>query len=244
MAQKVKFGLLIVLCLASLATAADFEQKISRRFDLTAAGSVDLSNINGRIDISTRPGGSVEVLAVKSSDKKGEIETVDVIFEHQNDNLRIHTKYNKKNTRAKVDFTVVVPEKLSRSSFRSINGAVKCSGTHAELLLKSVNGRIAFDGDFTKATISAVNGAVEVSQEAELHGDLSVETVNGGIVVEIHRKSAFSVEGSTVNGGIVSEFPVTVERHLVGSSIHGSVNGGGRRLTLETVNGRIRISKI
>jgi hypothetical protein len=244
MVQKVKFGLLIVLCLASLLTAADFEQKISRRFELTAAGSVDLSNINGRIEISTRPGGAVEVLAVKSSDRKGEIESVDVIFDHQNDILRIHTKYNKKNTRAKVDFTVVIPEKLARTSFRSINGQVNCSGIYAELLLKSVNGRIKFDGEFARATLSAVNGAVDVSQEAELHGDLSVETVNGGIAVEIHRKSAFSIEGSTVNGGIVSEFPVKVERHLVGSSIHGVVNGGGRKLTLETVNGRISVSKI
>jgi DUF4097 and DUF4098 domain-containing protein YvlB len=117
-------------------------------------------------------------------------------------------------------------------------------GKFAELLLKSVNGRIKFSGDFTSAAISAVNGAVKVSNEAQLQGDLAVETVNGGIDIEINRKSAFSVEASTVNGGISCDFPVTVQRHFVGRSLNGQVNGGGHKLTLETVNGQIKISKI
>ncbi len=124
MKQKVKIGLFMLLFMFSLLAAENYEQKISRSFDLTAAGTIDLSNINGKIEITTRSTGTVEVLAVKKSDNKGEIETVDVIFEFQNGNLSIKTKYNKKNTRAKVDFTVVVPEKLSRAAFKSINGAL------------------------------------------------------------------------------------------------------------------------
>lgn len=244
MMQKVKIGLFLLLFMFSLLAAEDFEQKINRRFDLSAAGSVELANINGEIRISTASAAAMTVLAVKKSDKKGEIETVDVIFEAQGDNLRISTKYSKKNTQAKVDFTVVVPEKLAKAVFKSINGTVLCSGKFADLTLKSVNGRIQFDGDFASARLSSVNGTLKISREAQLNGDLSAETVNGTIDIELGRKSAFTVEGSTVNGNISSDFPLTVERHFIGSSLKGQVNGGGHRVTLETVNGRISISKI
>lgn len=244
MNQKVKFGLLILLLLFSLLAAEDFEQKIDRSFTLTPAGSIELANVNGGIVIETGSGTTVEIKAVKRSDYKGEIENVEVIFETGKDTLKIHTKYNQKNTRAKVDFTVVIPEKLSRAAFKSVNGRIDCSGKFSDLNLRSVNGRIKLAGDFTSAALSAVNGAVEVSQEARLQGDLAVETVNGAIAIELSGKSAFSVEGSTVNGGIACDFPVTVERHFVGSSLKGQVNGGGHKVSLETVNGGISISKI
>jgi DUF4097 and DUF4098 domain-containing protein YvlB len=244
MMQKVKFGLFILFFMFSLLAAENFEQKIDRRFDLTSAGSIELSNINGEISITTASGTSVDIKAVKKSDYKGEIEAVEIIFETGKDTLKVYTKYNKKNAKAKVDFTVAIPEKLSRAVFKSINGALLCSGKFQDLNLKSINGRIKLTGDFVSASLSAVNGAVDISQEAQLNGDLSVETVNGMIAIEINRKSAFEVEGQTVNGGIDCEFPVSVQRHFIGSSLNGQVNGGGYKISLETVNGRIKISKI
>lgn len=242
--QKVKIGLFLLLFMFTLLNAADFQQKIERRFDLGPAGSVELANINGEIRISTGSAAAVTVLAVKRSDYKGEIENVEVIFETAPNSLKIRSKYNKKNTRAKVDFTVVVPERLARAFFKSINGSLNCSGKFTDLTLKSVNGRIDFNGDFAGAQLKSVNGTIEISQEAPLNGDLIVETVNGTIDIELGRKSAFDVEGRTVNGRIACDFPVQVQRHFIGSSLNGQVNGGGHKVSLETVNGRIRISKI
>jgi DUF4097 and DUF4098 domain-containing protein YvlB len=244
MVQKVKFGLFLILFMFSWLSAENYEQKINRSFTLTPEGSVELANVNGKVDVRTTTAGTVDVTAVKRSDEKGEIEAVDVIFDYQGNTLRVSTKYNKKNTRAKVDFTVVIPEKLRRAAFKSVNGAIDCQGKFADLNLKSVNGSIRLGGDFVLAALQAVNGEITVSQEARLQGDLGVETVNGAVRVELNGKSAFSVEGSTVNGSIDCDFPVTVERHLVGRSLAGQVNGGGHKLTVETVNGKIEISKI
>jgi DUF4097 and DUF4098 domain-containing protein YvlB len=244
MVQKMKIGLFLLLFMFSLLGAADFEQKIERRFELGVDGSIELANINGEIDVRTGSAAAVTVLAVKKSDKKGEIETVDVVFETLGKELKISTKFNKKNTQAKVDFTVVIPEKLAKALFKSINGGVNCSGKFVDLALKSVNGRIRFNGDFISARLSSVNGTIKISREAQLNGDLSAESVNGAIDIELGRKSAFTVEGSTINGSISCDFPVTIERHFIGSALKGQVNGGGHKVTLETVNGRISISKI
>ncbi len=244
MFKKVKYLLLALLLAFSTLSAADYEQKIVKSFSLPANGALELANINGRIDVTSNAGDAVEIKAVKSSAHKGEIEQVDVLFEQSGGLLKVKVNYNKRNARAKVDFTVSVPEKLARAEIKSINGEIDCTGRYAGLQLATVNGRVTFAGEFRSAAFKTVNGAIDVSQEAPLSGDLEVETVNGALNIELSRKSAFSIEGRTVNGSIRSDFGVKVEKHFIGSSIEGAVNGGGKRVKVETVNGSIEISKI
>ena len=136
-------------------------------------GSIELANVNGEIGITTSGGTAVEIKAVKKSDHKGEIENVDVVFEPGKDKLKVYVKYSKRNARAKVDFTVSVPEKLARAIFKSVNGRIDCSGKFADLTLKTVNGKIDFAGGFRTGTFKTVNGAIEISQEPLLSGDLT-----------------------------------------------------------------------
>jgi DUF4097 and DUF4098 domain-containing protein YvlB len=243
MVKKAKYFMLILLLAFSFLAAADYEQKIVRTFDLPAGGAVELANINGEITVSTG-GTAVEITAVKRSDKKGEIEAVDVLFERSGDSLQVKTRYNKNNSRAKVDFTVSLPQALARAEFKSVNGRVKSEGKFTSLTLKTVNGKIDFRGEFASGVFKTVNGGIEVSQEPLLGGDLLAETVNGAISIELNRKSAFDAAGQTVNGSIKNDFGIEVQRHLVGRSMSGSVNGGGHRVKVETVNGSIEISKI
>lgn len=244
MLKKIKFLLLALLLAFSGLYAANYEQKIEKSFALPATGTLELANINGEINISSTKGGSVEIKAIKKSDYKGEIENVDVIFDLSGDKLQVKVKHKQRNTRAKVEFTVSVPEKLASAQFKSVNGAVKCSGNFRDLVLKTVNGKVGFAGEFISASFKTVNGAIDVSQEPLLNGDLEAETVNGAIEIELNRKSAFAIEGRTINGSIRNDFGVKVDRHLVGSSMDGRVNDGEHKVRVETVNGSIEISKI
>jgi Uncharacterized conserved protein len=244
MIKKLKYLLLALLLAFSGLYSANYEQKVNKTFTLPESGTLELSNINGEINISTTKGGSVEIKAIKKSDYKGEIENVDVIFDLNGDKLQVKVKHKERNTRAKVEFTVSVPEKLAAAYFKSVNGRIDCQGKFAELKLKTVNGKVGFAGEFVSATFKTVNGAIEVSQEPLLGGDLAAETVNGAIEIELNRKSAFAIEGRTINGSIRNDFGVKVDRHLVGSSMDGQVNDGRFKVRVETVNGSIEISKI
>jgi DUF4097 and DUF4098 domain-containing protein YvlB len=245
MLKKIKYLALILLLALSGLYAENYEQKITKSFQLPASGTVELSNINGAIQIKSTGGSAVDIKAIKKSDHKGEIENVDVLFEQSGDMLRVKVKYNKRNAKAKVDFIVSIPEKLARAEFKSVNGKLDCSGKFADLTLKTVNGKIDFKGEFRAGSFKTVNGSIELSQESLLSGDLEAETVNGAIDIELNRKSAFWVEGRTINGSIDNEFGVRVEKHLVGSSLSGKVNEGGKfKVNVETVNGSIEISKI
>jgi hypothetical protein len=244
MAKKLTFILLLLLLAFSGLYAEEYEQKINKSFNLPATGAIELANINGEIVVTTKSGTSVDIRAVKKSDHKGEIENVEVLFEQGNGKLTVKTKYNKRNAKAKIDFTVSIPENLARASFTSVNGKLDCSGTFADLTLNTVNGKIDFAGEFSSGRFATVNGAIDLSLESLLSGDLEVETVNGAIDIELNRKSAFEIEGQTINGSIDNEFGLEVKRHLVGSSFSGKVNNGGHRVKVETVNGTIELSKI
>ena len=244
MVKKLKFLFLVLLLAFSGLYSADYEQKISKTFTLPASGSLELSNINGEIDIATNKGDAVEIKVVKKSDYKGDIENVDVSFDRVGDKLQVKVKYKERHTRAKVDFTISLPQNLAQACFKSVNGRIDCSGKFAELEIKTVNGKVEFAGEFLSASFKTVNGAIDVSHEPLLGGDLLAETVNGAIEIELHRKSAFAIEGRTVNGSIRNDFGVKVEKHIVGSSLAGAVNGGGHKVRVKTVNGSIDISKI
>ena len=244
MLKKLKYLALILLLAFSGLLAESYEQKISKSFNLPITGTIELANINGQIEVATKGGSTIDIKAIKKSDYKGEIENVELVFEQSGDMLRVKVKYNKRNVKAKVDFTVAIPERLARAEFKSVNGKLDCSGKFADLTLKTVNGKIDFSGEFRAGTFKTVNGSIELSQEPLLSGDLDAETVNGAIDIELNRKSAFRVEGRTINGSIDNEFGIKVEKHLVGSSLSGIVSAGGHKVNVKTVNGSIDISKI
>lgn len=244
MLKKIKYLLLVLLLAFTGLFAENYEQKINKSFKLPASGAMELSSINGEIDFSTTKGDTVEVKAIKKSDYKGEIDKVEVIFEQEGDFLRVKVKHQKRSHRARVDFVVSVPERLARAEFASVNGAIDGRGRFASLELATVNGRIEFAGEFRSGDFETVNGSIAITQEPLLSGDLKAETVNGAIEIDLNRKSAFEIMGETVNGSIANDFGVKVEKHFVGSSFKGTVNGGGHKVKVETVNGSIDISKI
>jgi hypothetical protein len=51
------------------------------------------------------------------------------------------------------------------------------------------------------------------------------------------------VKASTVWGFITTDFTIQVQRGFVGSSLNGSINGGGPKLEMTTVNGSIHLRK-
>ena len=51
------------------------------------------------------------------------------------------------------------------------------------------------------------------------------------------------LSGETVNGGVSSDFPVTIEGKWGPKSFTGQIGRGGRRLSVETVNGGITLKK-
>ena len=85
--------------------------------------------------------------------------------------------------------------------------------------------------------IELINGDLVIDG---VEGGADCDTVNGNIVV---RGAGGEIELETVNGRIENDFGIEVKKgKYVGSSMSGSVGGGGPSLDMETVNGAIRLT--
>src|SRR5206468_6771703 len=71
---------------------------------------------------------------------------------------------------------------------------------------------------------------------------IDLESVNGSVLLTLPSDSSADVEASTVSGRISNDFGIQVSDHqYVGHSLRGQLGGGGTRIKLENVNGRIEI---
>jgi DUF4097 and DUF4098 domain-containing protein YvlB len=77
---------------------------------------------------------------------------------------------------------------------------------------------------------------------ADWDADLAFKTVNGSIRVTLPASASTAVDAEVVNGRIESEFAVQGGR-VAKRRLTGTIGGGGRNLSLETVNGSIVIAE-
>jgi DUF4097 and DUF4098 domain-containing protein YvlB len=150
-------------------------------------------------------------------------------------------RMSSKNNDVSVEFVVKVPGGV-RLAARTVNGAIDASGLTADADAETVNGSVKVETSGV-ARVQTVNGSVQASMgRADWSSDLEIKTVNGSIRVTLPRAASITVDAETVNGSIVSDFSIsggTVTRRR----LKGTIGGGGRAMSLETVNGSIHIGQ-
>ena len=121
----------------------------------------------------------------------------------------------------------------------TVNGTVRVTQVTGEVTARTVNGDVNVDTRGGTVSGETVNGSVKASMGSSGTGDMRFRTVNGGI--EITTPSAFNadVSLSTLYGSIDSKFSLNFDRRR--RHADGSVGSGGRRLTVNTVNGSISL---
>jgi len=106
-----------------------------------------------------------------------------------------------------------------------------------------VNGSIGFSTTGT-ARASTVNGSIRGEMgRADWTDRLEMATVNGSITLTFPSTLSADVKASTVNGDIDTAFPLTIAGRVSRHRIEGTIGGGGRTLSLESVNGSITLKK-
>jgi DUF4097 and DUF4098 domain-containing protein YvlB len=107
----------------------------------------------------------------------------------------------------------------------------------------TVNGGIKLSTE-GRAQAETVNGSVRARLgRADGSEPLAFRTVNGSLRVELPEGASADVDIATVNGSITTDFPLTIQGKWGPRKARGSIGGGGRALSLETVNGSIELRK-
>ncbi|HVR69995.1 MAG TPA: DUF4097 family beta strand repeat-containing protein [Vicinamibacteria bacterium] len=261
-APRTVLGLIAMapLAMGLLPLAAAGAENFRWQGRLAAGQTVEVKGVNGRIEARAGGGDGVEVTAVKRA-RRSDPDTVDVRVVEHGGGVTICALYptpdgrrpnecapgtgGRMNTRdndVSVDFVVHVPAGVHFVG-RTVNGEVAARGLPADAEAHTVNGQVVVEAA-GHAVARTVNGSIRARMgRADWTGEAEFATVNGSITVELPEGAAAEVEARTVNGGIETDFPLEVHGRVSRRRLSGTIGGGGRKLSLETVNGAIHLKR-
>jgi len=151
-------------------------------------------------------------------------------------------RMNTQNNDVTVKFTVHVPAGVQFVG-KTVNGEVEATRLNGDVTLSTVNGSVTFSTTGT-GRANTVNGSIRGEMgRADWNDRLEMSTVNGSITLTLPSTLSTDVKASTVNGDISTDFPLSVTGRVSRRKVEGTIGGGGRTLSLESVNGSINLKK-
>jgi DUF4097 and DUF4098 domain-containing protein YvlB len=145
---------------------------------------------------------------------------------------------------ARFDFTIRVPRAVRLQLCTINNGIVLISGTVGDFDVSNVNGRITMTDVAGSGSVMAVNGAVTASFASAPQRSSTFRTVNGDIAVTLPASASADFHMKTFNGHLFTDFalePKPQDAGVSGKSRTVRIGTGGPELTLESLNGDVRV---
>lgn len=251
---------LIFACICSLVIPAmpargsdhggQLTEEFHQTYPLAAGGRVELENVNGAVHITGWDRNEVKVDAVKYAYTKERLDEAKIKVDAGSSSVSIRTEYPHHdltfngwghNDPASVEYTLTVPKSARLDEIELVNGGLEIRSVSGEVHASSVNGSVQVRDVEGRSEISTVNGRLE-AEFARLTESVELSSVNGSVSVTLPSDAKAEIEASTVSGHISNDFGLPVNEHRwVGHDMRAQLGGGGTRIKLSNVNGRIEI---
>jgi len=232
--------------------SAQSKDEWARTYDLSPTGQVELTNVNGEINVAPSSDGKVHVRAertAKAATEEAARQLLAKIVIRENttaDRVRLETEGPSGNFLSgghySVRYWLDVPAGAS-VNVTNTNGRVSVADISGPVEARTTNGGVTARGLKGRVEASTTNGGVDVDVD-QVHPDgIRLETTNGGVRLTLPNSAKADVKAEVTNGGIdtgtleIEKTGQATRRHL-----EGRLNGGGPRIDLETTNGGIKIA--
>jgi len=238
----------VVLLAVGAAWAGDYTETFDQTYPLDNSGRVGLENINGDVTIEVWDRAEIRVYAVKQASSPERLEALKIEVDASSRGVFIDTRYPNsrdlgfadRHGHSEVEYTLTVPIFASIDGVDLVNGDLLIDGVEGDIEADTVNGTIVVRGAGGEIELDTVNGGIELQLGSVVNHDVTLGSVNGTIVVVL--TGGAEIRAETVNGRISNDFGIEVRKgKYVGSSMNGSIGGGGPVVEIETVNGGIRV---
>ena len=246
-------ALLLMVGAGPARSAEPVTERFEKAYDLTGIHRVRLQNVNGTVRVSTWDQNLFRLEAIKrvrGGRAEQNLRETEIRVLKRGDSIDVETVLPKKvrwfglslfgDPAAEVSYELKLPPAIV-VEVETVNGKVMAERRTGSLSLNTVNGSVRVESHDAPLRVNTVNGSVDVAFVGGLK-QADLETVNGSVVVACSRTSSIRYQLQTVNGRIRSELEgLTVEGKWGPKEARGTLNGGRERLSVETVNGEIRL---
>lgn len=251
--KAVAFASIALLFVSAVVNASVTETE-EMTLDVNADGRISLENINGDIRITGGSGDTVHLVATRKAGSQEYLDDLKVVVDADKDYIRIETRHPKSDhqwfkwgndSSGSVSYVLEVPATVNLDTISTVNGDVEISAVLGKVKAETVNGSLEALGLEGDVNLETVNGSIHAEFDHTGAGQrVSADAVNGKITLVLPANASARVEAETVNGSInADDFGLEPEKGFVGRSLSGEIGGGDARISLDTVNGSIKIMK-
>ncbi|MHC9085290.1 DUF4097 family beta strand repeat-containing protein [Luteimonas sp. RIT-PG2_3] len=223
---------------------------------LDARGTVDVSNVKGRIEVRTWDRAEVQITGSLGDG----VERLQIEGDRQNLEVKVRYPRNSSNTEptnlvlnvplqasldisgvaVTIDVAGVAGQKLE---IDSVSGTVTAIGAPRDVEIDSVSGDLRLNLNSNNVDIESVSG--NISLRGRIAGDIEVETVSGDIVIDTRGEQARRIGTSTVSGNAEIRSGLASNGKISAESVSGNITviaprDLSARVVAESFSGRLR----
>jgi DUF4097 and DUF4098 domain-containing protein YvlB len=223
------------------------KDEFRQSYELSPGARVQVSGINGQVEIETTNGSAAEVYIVRSAKKREDLDLRKIIVEATATSLEIRSEKNSEQRGRGTSVRQRVMLKLPRQidlGVDGVNGPVTVGELGGSARVNGVNGRVRISQAVGYAEITGVNGGVTIGIARLGEKGLTVRGVNGGIELQFADDVNADVEVHGINGSVNADLPnVTIQGKQGPNTYRMKIGSGGPRIRVDGVNGGVRLSR-
>jgi len=229
--SRLLIRLIIVAAVASLPIPLHAQkpgetvEKVSKSFKVGPSGTLDISNMSGKVIVSEGGADTIVIDAVKkfrgTGSAKDQFAATTIEMVERAGRVEVKTIYTTRNTRVSVDYTVTAPAGTSVFA-HSMSGDVKVTNIKGEVRADTISGDVAAWGTPNATLVKTTSGNATASG-INHQNDLRVSSVSGDVTLT--GAKARSLEADSISGNVTLT-DVTCERATV-KSMSGDVTYSG-----------------
>jgi hypothetical protein len=236
---------------------------------MSSGQTLEVRGIVGNINTTLASGNQAEVVARKRGDREdfhqvavemaqdGDLIVICAIYgswnhgedrchpDHRDRRDEDEGQHRNVDMDVKVDYEVRLPAGVEFEGM-VVSGDIEAEGLQSDVSVTTVDGTISVVTT-GRAWANSVSGDIEIDMGDFGGGDLDFHTVSGDITLWLPSNFAANVEFSSLSGDFDTDFDMDIrnrnERRWVGSKVEGTIGGGGRDLSVNTVSGDVTIRR-
>jgi Putative adhesin len=225
-----------------------------KSYPFDASGHLEISNVNGKIDVQPADGNTLQVVAIKKAKgpspeaAKAALERIQIVEDASGGRVRIETKIDRSGggmfSRGglQVEYRVRVPAG-AEVKVETVNGGIEVSGLKGRVNAETTNGGVQARDISGALVATTTNGGLDIDLAQMPEGGVKLECTNGGIKVRLPREAKATISARINNGGISADgLAIETTGDQSRRRLEGRLNGGGPRLEIEGTNGGITLN--
>jgi hypothetical protein len=246
----VRQGFSRVVGAASQDQQAEVKEEIRKSFELQPGTRVEISGINGNVEVETSDTKTAEVYVVRTAGSRDSLNRREITVEQTTTGLIVKGKQVSHGfwehlfgTKASENVTIKAPRAIVLA-IRGVNGRVTSGDVDGAIEAKGINGKVELGAANDSAEISGINGNISIGLNKLGNVGARVSGVNGNIELRLGNDLNADLTAKGMNGNVRSEISnVTVDKDEYGSHYSAKIGGGGSPITISGINGNVRLTR-